>query len=90
MTNRNDAVDQYVSALEHPHNETIELVRSAILASNGKITEQIKWNAPGFGLQGDDRVTFRLQPKDRFQIVFHRGAKVKDLDGLDFADDTGW
>jgi hypothetical protein len=35
-------------------------------------------------------VTFRLYPEDRAQLVFHRGAKVKD-DAADFAfeDDTG-
>jgi hypothetical protein len=38
---------------------------------------------------GEDRVTFRLHPENRVQLVFHRGVKVKD-DAADFAfdDDT--
>lgn len=39
---------------------------------------------------GDDRVTFRLQPGDRLQLVFHRGAKVRaDSEDFAFGDSTG-
>lgn len=37
----------------------------------------------------EDRVTFRLQPKNRFQLIFHRGAKVKDSAGFAFEDGSG-
>jgi hypothetical protein len=33
-----------------------------------------KWNAPSFRHAGEDRVTFRLQPGDKLQLIFHRGA----------------
>lgn len=62
-----------------------ELIRSADPA----ITEHVKWNAPSFCIDGDDRVTLRLQPKDRVQIIVHRGAKVKDTTGFHFADESG-
>ena len=65
-------------------------MRAAILASDEEITEHVKWNAPSFCYHGDDRVTFRLRPGDRFQLVFHRGAEVRsDSDGFAFEDATG-
>jgi hypothetical protein len=64
-------------------------VRAIILESDEQITEQIKWNAPSFGYRGEDRVTFRLHPPDRIQLVFHRGAKMKDSKDFKFKDDTG-
>lgn len=49
----------------------------------------MKWNAPSFCYDGDDRVTLGLRPNGVLQIVFHRGAKVKDAAGFAFADDSG-
>jgi hypothetical protein len=64
--------------------------RAAILASDERISEYVKWNVPSFCYQGDDRVTFMLQPGDRLQLVFHRGAKVRaDSDYFTFEDETG-
>ena len=37
---------------------------------------------------GDDRVTLRLQPKDRVEIIFHRGAKRR-TDAFEFVDPYG-
>lgn len=89
MPNRTDAVDLYLDALEHPLLAEIKALRSLILQSNPQITERIKWNAPSFCFNGDDRVTFRLQPKNRLQLIFHRGAKVKDSSNFTFEDGSG-
>ncbi|WP_244224809.1 DUF1801 domain-containing protein [Corallococcus sicarius] len=89
MAKQADEVAQYMSALEHPLKAEIETVRAAILASDKAITERIKWKAPSFVHGGDDRVTFRLAPKGIFQVIFHRGAKVKDTAGFAFEDDSG-
>ena len=79
-----------MSGLDHPRKEGIERLRAAILGSNDRITEHVKWNAPSFCYAGEDRMTFRLFPEDRAQLVFHRGAKVKDdADAFEFDDDTG-
>jgi uncharacterized protein DUF1801 len=90
MPNRTQEVDRFMEGLDHPLKAGIEQLRLAILASNDQITEHIKWKAPSFCYAGEDRVTFRLYPEDRAQLVFHRGAKVKG-DAADFAfdDDTG-
>ena len=89
MPKQADEVEQYMAALEHPLKAEIETVRAAILASDKAITERIKWKAPSFVHGGDDRVTFRLAPKGIFQVIFHRGAKVKDTAGFAFEDDSG-
>ena len=60
-----------------------------ILEADPRIGEQIKWNAPSFGYAGADRVTMRLQPGDRLQLIFHRGAKVRDSAGFEFEDGSG-
>ncbi len=89
IANRSDAVDHFLQGLDHPLKEEIEDIRLAILRSNDRITEQIKWKAPSFCYHGDDRVTFKLHPPDRIQIIFHRGAKVKDARDFAFEDRTG-
>ncbi len=88
MSNRTQEVDRFMGKLAHPLKEGIERLRAAILGSNDKITEHIKWNAPSFRYAGNDRVTFRLYPEHRVQLVFHRGSKVES-DGKDFVFDDG-
>jgi hypothetical protein len=90
MPNRSQEVDRFMSGLNHPLKEEVEQLRTAILDSNDQITEHIKWNAPSFRYAGEDRVTFRLYPEDRVQLVFHRGSEVKsDAGDFAFDDDTG-
>jgi hypothetical protein len=89
-SNENPAVVEFLRDLSHPLKPGILEVRSAILAADEGITEHIKWNAPSFCHDGDDRVTFRLRPGDRLQLVFHRGAKVRaDSDRFAFEDPSG-
>jgi len=83
-------VDAYLAALDHPLKAGIVELRFAILDSNPAITEHIKWNAPSFRFGGEDRVTFRLQPGNRLQLIFHRGAKVRaDTQQFVFEDGSG-
>ncbi|CAA9566358.1 MAG: hypothetical protein AVDCRST_MAG18-1508 [uncultured Thermomicrobiales bacterium] len=89
MPNRTDAVDQFMQTLDHPLKAEIEQVRGIILDADEQITEQIKWKAPSFCYHGDDRVTMRLHPQNRLQLVFHRGVKVKDSTDFVFEDSTG-
>jgi hypothetical protein len=90
MANRSPEVDRSMERLDHPLKEEIERLRSAILGSNERITEHVKWKAPSFRYTGEDRVTFRLYPAERAQLVFHRGAKVKaDAAEFVFEDATG-
>ena len=90
LPNRSAIVEQYMQRLDHPLKAEIEAVRAIILGADAGITEQIKWNAPSFCYGGDDRVTFRLHPSNQFiQLIFHRGAKVKEPREITVQDDTG-
>ena len=83
-------VDRFMAELDHPLKEEAVDLRRAILAADPGITEHVKWNAPSFRHDGEDRVTFRLQPRGRLQLIFHRGAKVRaDSAGFTFDDPTG-
>lgn len=45
----------------------------------------MKWNAPSYA----DRVTMRLHPGPRVELVLHRGAKPRELAGFTFDDPGG-
>ena len=89
MTNQSDTVERFMAALDHPRRVEIAAIREAILGADARITEQIKWKAPSFCWNGDDRVTLRLQPKNCLQLIFHRGVKVRDAAGFVFDDPGG-
>jgi Domain of unknown function (DU1801) len=83
-------VQAFLERLEHRRKDEVEAVRETILAAWPGVTERIKWNAPSFAVDGDDRITFRLQPGDRVQLVFHRGTRKRsDVGGFFFENDTG-
>lgn len=73
-----EQVVQYLNNLDHPFKKEIEVVRRIILDANNQLTEHIKWNAPSFCFNGEDRITFNLHGNGFFRLVFHCGAKVKD------------
>jgi len=86
-----EQVAAFMMDLEHPLKEEIAEVRRIVLASDGRLTERIKWNAPSFCVDGEDRMTFNLQGKGFFRLIFHCGAKVKDTAGRErlYEDRTG-
>lgn len=84
-----ETVRQFMDRLEHPLKAEIDALRAIVQNANPQITEHIKWNAPSFCYGGEDRVTFKLHPTDRIQLIFHRGAKAKADDGFVFADTSG-
>jgi hypothetical protein len=84
-------VVEFLNELEHPQKKEIEEVRKIILGVNEQITEHIKWKAPSFCINNEDRVTFNLQGKGFFRLIFHCGAKSKANEGNGplFDDTTG-
>lgn len=75
---QNQSVTQFLDAQNHPLRKEIELLRSAILSANKEVTENIKWNGPNYFFHNEDRITMRIQPTKQIQLIFHRGAKVKE------------
>lgn len=66
-----EQVIEFLNNVEHPLKKEMEEVRKIILSTNEHITEHIKWNAPSFSFNNEDRVTFNLQGKGFFRLVFH-------------------
>ena len=79
-------VETYLESLEHAHKRAIERLRRLILDAVPDLSERIKWNAPSFGRGEDDRITMRLHPGDRLQLILHRGAKAGADDLFRFED----
>lgn len=86
-----EQVAGFIQTTKHPLKNVVEEVREIILGVDKGITEHIKWNAPSFCFDGDDRITFNLSKSDSILLIFHRGAKVKDNKSKDplFKDTTG-
>lgn len=79
-------VDTYLDGLEHARKPEIVTLRRLILDAVPGLAETIKWNAPSFGPGADDRITMRLHPGNRLQLILHRGAKAGADDFFRFED----
>lgn len=82
------SVDEFLARMNHPRRAEIDAIRHLIAAIRPTLVEHVKWNAPSFTDNGEDRITFRLQPNDRVELVLHRGAKRRS-DPFEFTDPTG-
>lgn len=80
------AVETYLDDLQHARKAEVEALRTLILDAVPDLNERIKWNAPSFGRGEDDRITMRLHPGDRLQLILHRGAKAAADDLFRFED----
>ncbi|QYO66527.1 DUF1801 domain-containing protein [Leptolyngbya sp. 7M] len=87
--NETNLVSELISGLEHPFKSEIDEMRHLILGLDTLVTEKIKWNAPSFCWNGEDRITFKLQPRNCFQIVFHRGANPSGQGSVTVSDPKG-
>jgi uncharacterized protein YdhG (YjbR/CyaY superfamily) len=70
-------VAAFLRALRHPLKKEIEAVRRAIRGASPAVREGIKWNAPSFRTR-EWFATMFLRSKSGVEVVFHRGARVKD------------
>jgi hypothetical protein len=70
-------VAAFLSELDHPLKKEIDTVRRVILDVSPEIREGIKWNGPSFRTS-EYFATIHLRSRDGVQLIFHKGAKVKD------------
>ena len=84
-------VVDFLNNLEHPLKKEIEEVRKIILSTNESLLNILKWNAPSFCFNNEDRVTFNLQGKGFFTACFSLRCKGKRScrEGNAFEDTTG-
>jgi len=73
----NSEVTKFLDGLQHPFRNEIEALRRVVLDSAIGLNENIKWNGPNYSVDGNDRITMKIQPPKQVQIIFHRGAKVQ-------------
>lgn len=53
----------------------VEAIRQIIMAAEPQLTEKLKWNAPNFVFEGEDRLTLNLMNKEgKVKLIFHMGA----------------
>jgi hypothetical protein len=71
-------VAAFMRTLEHPLKKEIAAARAAILGVSPTIGEGIKWNAPSFR-PSDYFATVNLRSHDTLQLIFHTGAKAKNI-----------
>ncbi|GGM96046.1 hypothetical protein GCM10010967_31960 [Dyadobacter beijingensis] len=75
---KNEEVTRFLDGLDHPLREEIEILRQIILDAVPSLAENVKWNGPNYSVGAEDRVTMKIQPPKQIQLIFHRGAKVKE------------
>jgi hypothetical protein len=71
----NPEVDAYFAQLSHPQKETMQKVREAILATDERVEESIKWKSPTFSYKRNI-ASINPQAKQYVSLMFHRGADI--------------
>jgi len=74
----NPEVTALLDTLNPPFRNEIEQLRHLILSADSGLTENVKWNGPNYCFDNEDRITMRVQAPKQVQLIFHRGAKVKE------------
>lgn len=82
-------VDEFLDSLPDNKKSQVLKIRKYILAANPALQEHIKWNAPSYALDGEDRITFNLLNKEGLvKLVFHTGGlRKEDKKGKPIIDD---
>lgn len=83
------SVEAYRQALTGDQRRVVDGLRALAAASADGVTEHIKWNAPSFCIDGDDRITLGVSPAGVPRVVLHRGVRAKDTAGFAFDDPAG-
>jgi hypothetical protein len=75
--NYNEDVTRFLDGLNHPFRNEIDLLRQLILETGTGLAENVKWNGPNYAVNNLDRITMKIQPPVKIQLIFHRGAKAQ-------------
>ena len=65
-------VAEFMDDLSPVQRKQVVILRKTILAT-GPVMERIKWNAPSYVFNGEDRITFNMHGDD-IKILIHMGA----------------
>lgn len=72
-------IEEFLDHLNEQKRVQVDALRNLILNAEPQLEEHIKWNAPSYVLDGEDRITFNLMNKQGVvKIVLHMGATRKE------------
>lgn len=75
-------VDDFLGKLDNDRRLQVEALRRYILDEAPCLDEHIKWNAPSYAKDREDRITFNILNKEQVvKLVFHMGATKKETKG---------
>lgn len=89
---RYSSVEEFISQLDKEKKREVVLLREIILDCHADLNEIIKWNAPSYMLNGEDRITFNINNKQKIvKIVLHMGVTRREDKKADpiMIDETG-
>jgi len=71
-------VDLFLDKKKHPQRELIDELRQLIMSCDKTLVENVKWNAPNYVYNNNDRITLNLSGKGMVRVILHCGAaKIK-------------
>ncbi len=68
-------VDEWFAGYDNPQRDVMLFMRAAILRSDGRIEESIKWKSPTFSYKGNI-ASFNPRAKKHVSLMFHTGASI--------------
>ncbi|OYX54190.1 MAG: hypothetical protein B7Y93_07050 [Micrococcales bacterium 32-70-13] len=86
------SIADIMTALDAQTAEQVQLLRDIIGSLDADLIEHVKWNAPSYVLDGEDRITMNLRNKEGVvKLVLHMGAtRPEEKKGAPvLADDEG-
>lgn len=76
---RYKTVEDFLNDLDGEKRSLVDALRDIILKTETRLEEHIKWNAPSYVLDGEDRITFNVMNKQgTVKLVLHMGATRKE------------
>jgi hypothetical protein len=72
-------VEEFLHDLDADKKAQVETLHKLIQSARTGLSEHIKWNAPSYVLDGEDRITFNLTNKEgTVKLILHMGATRKE------------
>lgn len=72
-------LEGFIDNLDKDKRLQVDTLRELILKTEPRLEEHIKWNAPSYILDGEDRITFNIMNKQGvIKLVLHMGATRKE------------
>ena len=72
-------IEEFLNSLDDSKRSQVDKLRQMILETAPQLQEHIKWNAPSYVQDGEDRITFNLMNKQGVvKLILHMGATRKE------------